>query len=148
MKQLKDYLHLLIGCKIIVDKSNYWFVHEFIIHKGDMVDLTPLLLSRIDINGKDVVIKPILRQLSSMTKDEWNEFEVIITKDYSKMITIDSISKEGEWTRIKHAFEAERYLLSKHFDLFNLISEGLAIDATTLNPTPKNTPITFINSTK
>lgn len=32
--------------------------------------------------------------------------------------------------------EVFRYLLSKHFDLFGLIEAGLAIDSTTLNPTP------------
>jgi hypothetical protein len=102
--------------------------------------------------------KPILRQLSSMTEEEarvitgYTAFENIreVTKFWKddKCACVEYRWKhdgmvdgwaysasavyftKDEWTP-----ELFQYLLSKHFDLFNLIPEGLAIDADTLKTT-------------
>lgn len=65
-------------------------------------------------------IKLILRPLSDMTEEERH------------VLSMQGMLP-GEWREdIENALRT-KYLLSKGFDLFNLIPEGLAIDRTTLN---------------
>jgi hypothetical protein len=71
------------------------------------------------------LIKPILRPLSDMTEEE------------SKEIGFWGVWHDVEfnalaWDDVHWSPEDFRILLSHHFDLFNLIPEGLAIDACTL----------------
>jgi hypothetical protein len=46
--------------------------------------------------------------------------------------TIKSMVKEDGWELMHFAPNHFKFLLSKHFDLFGLIPDGLAIDKTTL----------------
>ncbi len=102
-KEIKDYLHLYLGCKVVFNEK----LKAVITHK--------LLADNLVPKEK---LKPILRPLSDMTEDEDQEFEYI---RYKKDLSI------YEGTAMQTA-----YLLSKNFDLFGLIESGLAIDATTL----------------
>jgi hypothetical protein len=112
MKEIKDYLHLYLGCKIVFNDDMVWIlsgVHRFyaILDGG--------AFGVIKVTDYST-IKPILRPLSNMTEDEIMEWRLINAG--SQMPTIQQSAEE-----VKH-------LLSKHFDLFGLIEAGLAIDAT------------------
>jgi hypothetical protein len=65
-----------------------------------------------------------LRPLSDMTEDEMTKIE----KFYGKY------AGKGLEERLNTDAEITRYLLSKHFDLFNLIPERLALDKTKITP--------------
>ena len=89
-----------------------------------------------DAETKDVYrafiheIKPILRPLSNMS----NEEESYLNKHgfgvcYPSYRISDEEGREASMTIFESAFVTQ-YLLSKHFDLFALISTNQAIDAT------------------
>jgi hypothetical protein len=120
MTQLKDYLHLYLGCEVQWKfdlKSKFWFIGI----DGDKVSLrTKSGASIFPVELKDITL--ILRPLSEMTEEE--------TKEHDQ---IEMVKAETPTGRIVHDANAVKWLLSKHFDLFNLIEKGLAIDATTIN---------------
>lgn len=65
--------------------------------------------------------KLVLRKLSDMTFEESDELKKVECKFHNT-----PYKPISDW-----AYKID-WLLSKHFDLFNLIGEGLAIDKTTL----------------
>ena len=110
-KELKDYLHLYLGCEVLVE--------------GDIRKLITIYLNGyVEVNYNDIggqefpinEIKPILRPLSDMTEDE--EY------DYWKL--------KGGNASNEFQGETTLFLLSKYFDIFGLIEADLAIDKTTL----------------
>ena len=129
MKDIKDYLHLYLGCE----------VHDFV---NDKVGR----LFRVSTNGVCKVLhsvqwslhphefKLILRPLSVMTEEE-AVFIKRVLRDNHGIDTIKTVLQNG-WhlghisANASQMFEITRYLLSKSFDLFRLIEAGLAIDAT------------------
>ncbi len=98
-------------------------------------------------------IKPILRPLSDMTHNEAARF-VRILKPEARDIELKILSNDivvrfkrdsnfpgiSEWADTNRVSksnpEQHKYLLSRHFDLFGWIADGLAIDATTLERNP------------
>lgn len=110
-KELKDYLHLYLGCSV------KWY-------NGKIATLIDT--DKTNCNIYDVVkyhtgienIKPILRPLSDMTEEEEMEWR--------------NISGGNQSPTLKESAEEIRWFLSKHFDLFGLIEAGLAIDKTKL----------------
>lgn len=98
------------------------YLHLYIgvkLERGGIV--THKLLAAADEAAFDAYLdfKPILRPLASMTEAE--------TKEYKDLF-------------LEHpdCYEKTRWLLSKGFDLFNLIPEGLALDSTPQPITPVN----------
>lgn len=65
--------------------------------------------------------KPLLRPLSDITAEERGEYDRIQYTCYSINKFFDQIMTEARITK---------FLLSKHFDLFGLITTGDAIDST------------------
>jgi hypothetical protein len=158
---IKDYLHLYIGSSLQVEYgykgtkkigilTGYDEVYGWQIFRSEVV-LAPYVTVR------DELIKPILRPLSDITKEDVDlgdfipEYEILqqgFTGGYC--IELDSIQNDGYcltiypdgsmWCICKDNGENYPYkggeffkqLLSKHFDLFGLIEAGLAIDSTTL----------------
>jgi hypothetical protein len=115
METIKDYLHLYIGCKVY-DTFN-----------DVTIELTPMSYAGYTqprwYKDEDSQIKPLLRPLSSMTEEEGIESET----EWNKGRTLgDSV---GQALNMANAFRI-KYLLSKHFDLFDLIEKGLALDST------------------
>jgi hypothetical protein len=141
-KNIKDYLHLYLGCdceyfeklifgdiqkrKAKLKGVNYPFAefHPITVHSEVALQTT------FRRNVRD--IKPILRPLSDMTEGEMEECGNMIY-DFSN----DEALAKWEWKYFETGLDAEQFnwLLSKHFDLFGLIEAGLAIDKTTLNKT-------------
>jgi hypothetical protein len=117
-KELKDFIHLYLGCQCQFETDT--FILDGIIG-GQIVYST-----ESDESGEGIYdiedIKPILRKLSDMTEEETNEFNMIY---YDEQF-------ETEYQKIITNAKATSFLLSKHFDIFNLIPSGLAIDSKTL----------------
>lgn len=120
-KELKDYLHLYLGCKIMITDPKDGEAKERALVGIDNTFTNPVRC----INGEYVSafdftdVKPILRPLESMTEEE----------------RVFHSSLQARWpvtpahrhlTCIGETPESFHWLLSKHFDLFNLIPEGLA----------------------
>lgn len=119
MKDIKDYLNLYLGCEVYapaaydkevfldgVFKDGFWLNSEFYQYDGATAKSLQL----------------ILRPLSDMTEEE---------HQHMMKLHFEADSKLLPWFSDTY-FECVRYLLSKHFDLFNLIPEGLAIDKTAI----------------
>ena len=102
-KELKDYLHLYLGCKINTSINGT-------VMDGKWYD-------RIMNNECDGL--PILRPLSDMSEEEKTNIE---GTDWTNMVN-------GGW---EYSPETFLFLLSKHFDLFELIESGLAVNAAEL----------------
>jgi hypothetical protein len=119
-KELKDYLHLYLGCEV------KWNTNIVTLIDTDGINCNVFgepLFSKSNTSIKN--IKPILRPLSDMTEDEHKEWQNI---RFNREFKLKPVLTDAE-------YESFRYLLSKHFDLFGLIEAGLAIDATTLKQT-------------
>lgn len=113
-KKIKDYLHLYLGCEAIITDVRNDAPDEHWAAIGNRITIDTSFLHYISEGW--ISVKPILRKLSDMTEQENKELKKI---------------KHSDVFIIKNA-EITQWLLSKHFDLFNLIESGLAIDATTL----------------
>jgi hypothetical protein len=71
-------------------------------------------------------IKPILKDMSELTREELEEV------GFNSHIDYLTYENQGvEWT-LKAPFAMVQYLLSEHYDIYRLIPEGLAIDVNDL----------------
>lgn len=134
-KELKDYLHLYLGCPFIYGEGpkiwDGWSGFE----KTDTYYYTDEEQNHIKLGGHHfqvAKIKPILRPLSDMTDEELQECGNMVY-DFSD----DPELNNHKWQDFEIGLAPEQFhwLLSKHFDLFGLIEAGLAIDSTK-TPTP------------
>lgn len=113
-----EVAHLYLRCTVFFDNNKWRLIS---IHENSLLHLGNGSLKN-DVWAKEC--KPILRPLSSMTDEE--------------QIELKSIQENGPILDLNHimlpnqTFKRGLYLLSRHFDLFNLIPTGQAIDATTL----------------
>jgi hypothetical protein len=141
-KDIKDYLHLYLGCEYQYryNDSAEW--------RPSQIRLSIKVLSDHPYRWE---IKPILRPLSDMTEEEAIKYLRLKHNAYSGEYEI-KLRDNGFWWLFKTIASDERFkffgemldesnsdqfrwLLSKGFDLFGLIEAGLAIDKTKL-PTP------------
>jgi len=144
---------LYLGCEIKI--------HHDISDAYSIQTLDCDLIHHISIDKKPEKFKPMLRHLSDMTTEEWRSFFSLdetatiidmriggnhISWDYRcihpnpERNNYDGFSYSyvaiGKQPKI---FSSEFiWLLSKGFDLFGLIPEGIAIDKTTLIPKEPN----------
>ena len=148
MKQLKDYLHLYLGCECIFEGSWYELVGIITnLPLEEEQEYNVRLYNDHHGHEKSLYedVKPLLRPLSDMTDEEllhagkifgWHHLSdsSIIAQTKELMTTNYFYTKQtnihgGTWVDVFH------YLLSRHLDLFDLIPDGIAIDKT-LTPTP------------
>src|SRR6478735_9023399 len=106
-KNIKDYTHLYLGCKV---EYSIRFADGTVIKQEGNFTLDYDTLFKWSKNY--IVIKLILRPLKDM-KDTECEF-------------VSDAALSGKPTIYVNA-EVTKYLISKHFDLFGLIEAGLAI---------------------
>lgn len=138
-KDIKDYLHLYVNSEAkyqvqYVDYANEWTAP---------VKLTPNRYYHLD-DASICSIKLTLRRLEDMTEGEAREFcrlegwgedleNVVVLDgciDFKRVIGSRTESCVTRFTRCRPAMFV--WLLSKGFDLFDLIPAGLAIDKKTL----------------
>src|SRR5688572_910316 len=129
MKDIKDYLHLYLGCDV---------KHEAL---KNIRPLTPAWYGALQKENILYLLKPILRPLSDMTEEEAIGLAKIQKYDIpeddgvrEELINIYTYDDEeltlGNYLPVKYYLDGLLYLLKQSFDLFNLIPEGLAIDKT------------------
>jgi hypothetical protein len=141
-RDIKDYLHLYLGCDM-----QYNTHHE--------PQNEPYILTAKNLDEAiEFEERPILRPLSDITDEEIRELfrHDKISKEYSNVsyqrelvmnnilmgitVNYDVTTPDGtyshSWTLRFSAINAHdfKWLLSKHFDLFQLIDAGLAISKT------------------
>lgn len=114
MKKIEDYLHLYLGCEA------YW--------QEDGIKSTYPKAIDYDMLKNADWIKPLLRPLSDITEEELDDC-TILSADMMNIIS-DPFSKERMIVEFECNARVNKYLLSKGFDLFGLIEDGLAIDKT------------------
>lgn len=117
--ELKDVIHFYYG-------QNFWdskgaLGEEVIVLSG--INTFSNVTDFCDEHGNTEIkledIKPLLRPLSSMTKEENSEYEKIGNKDIKLPVEA--------WDSVKTDAAKIKYLLSKGFDLFNLIETKQAM---------------------
>ena len=140
-KEIKGYLHLYLGCQVMDLYNNQVGLLSGIITMDAGIKICVFHKTTWHLSIDEV--KLILRPLSSMTEEEIVKLFLLKGLDYSKDVTRTNITENfiqieykcgGELLSdymVAPIFNTEqfRYLLSHHFDLFNLIESNLAIDA-------------------
>lgn len=143
--EIKDYLHLYIGCEIKLtgrNTGNYKNEIVKLIGVSHTYNKTEAILSGGSwekymmysaFYSEDITL--ILRHLSDMTESELKELvnQPDFTDHYCKKKLMEiSTSIYGLYNFISFygSHNSIRWLLSKGFDLFQLIDSGLAIDKT------------------
>lgn len=118
---IKDYLHLYLGCSVSVEHDAIMNgePHVMAINAGNL----------FAISYKYKNTKLILRKLSSMTEEEFKEAQRCHPKT-ERWVIMGDIDKGGAVDFDSWSPYSTRYLLSKGFDLFGLIDSGLAIEKT------------------
>lgn len=127
MKQLKDYLHYYIGCKMI--RSSHW-----------EPQYEPYILTFENIREAiEFSDRPLLCRLEDMTEEDWYSVEA----ETSLMIDAHGLNAVRDnfmigtdeyrlgWTIVNDALIAMR---KRGIDVDGLIDAGLAIDAKPLTP--------------
>ncbi len=118
-KELKDYLHLYLGCDVLISVNGMVNKVVSIVRNPD----AEIILGTAILLG----VKPILRPLSDMTEEEKFELDQLspFHPSVSNTNTCDWIILEP--IIIEHHAARVSYLLSKHFDLFGLHEAGLCL---------------------
>lgn len=135
-------LAMYLGCECVITYVNpKWY--GYINNLNRQVRLRPSILALAEdkIDGEKLAeVKPILRKLSSMTEEEAKEIWI-------KILDRDKLEKDESYVSFLHSDEESygpeiwqmigsvnvwQYLLSKSFDLFNYIEQGLALDVETI----------------
>lgn len=108
--ELKDYLHLYLGCNIQLQDGTI-----------DTLKCIDSVIEYVNFgygNAKEIhTVKPILRPLSDMNAKDWANVALMTDEG-------------GEEEVLSATGQMAKYLLSQHFDLFGLIDAGLAIEKT------------------
>lgn len=137
---LSDYIHLYLGCEIQYEeklvfgntetrKGLSFGVDDRFVSFYPITKYNKLSESGVTIRKPIKDCKPILRSLNDATPDEIKEIED--SRVFVKATPVHHVGNM-QWTP-----ETFRLVLSKHFDLFGLIKNGLALDATKLNAVPE-----------
>jgi hypothetical protein len=149
-KNIKDIIHLYIGCKCETDSGKIGTFSGFDICEKDR-SMIMHTVRYFDVDDYDVLnddemcdrIKLILRPLEDLTEEECGEYWGLIggsphlfdRKHFMEWLIVGSTDDEWEQGMVFGALEAAlttNYLISKGFDVFDLIPAGLAIDKTKL----------------
>lgn len=130
-KKLSDYLHFYLGCQVKTNGGHdgkYSRVGTFLGY-ADHHRLDCRLGFRAGPEGRCSVflLRPILRPLSDMSEKEMQE-----CGNMAYDFRDDPDLNKWEWKDFQTLLDPTQFmcLLSKGFDLFNLIEDGLAVDAT------------------
>lgn len=114
-KDIKEYLHLYLGCEFIFSATKDFSTHE----------LCTESLNTIYEDSDFYEIKLVLRPISDMTESEKADFYKT-----QQFITATPVHVVGNYHWTPETF---LWLVNHGFDIFNLIDMGLAIDKTKIN---------------
>ena len=148
MKQLTpQILGMYLGCRIMVTRGR-WKVtgtlggvdsNGSVMLRDSTTNFTPDEDWIENDRGFDILsdgVKPVLRRLEDMTEGEAYEYGIVAKVWHDG--TAESYMRKKSFASREHAVVGKyrvaglMFLLSKSFDLFNLIDSGLAIDSKTI----------------
>jgi len=139
MKELKDYIHLYIGCNVI-DEHN--FIMKLVgVTASEVEDGKTIAICDIIDNSKTTgpfqelyveEVKLVLRPLESMTESEMYEYTKMASpaREGKNILPVIKAGPLINHFLNKHDPVIIKWLLGKSFDLFGLIPAGLAVDKT------------------
>ena len=146
-KDLRDYINLYIGCSVVLDhgtstesieKMTGVLMSQFIVEDQQLFAQVEMktIMSISHRNHPVNRLKLVLRPLSSMTEEEAKELigpllDLKILMIVGGGISYSTIETDGEpETLFFRALDPVRFkwMLSKGFDIFDLIPAGLAIE--------------------
>lgn len=168
--EFKEVAHLYLGCEVKENSGLERTLFLKKVTNGNPSNIVEVGVALVSWNMYFTEIKPILRPLSGMTEGERKDLWFIVfnrafsgkelffndnpeRKSKARWVLMSGVERLGvetgghvwadsdlqTWAHNQH--DITRYLISKHFDLFNLIESGQAIDRSTLStPTDKQTP--------
>jgi hypothetical protein len=118
-----EFTYIGTLCRIEVDNEN-----------GHLLDFTESM-SGLDCQVYLSEVEPYLFPLSSMTSEQLFEVSQIIGKDEVEIRErfLDIIDTECHVITYLEILELLEWFYKNHFDIYGLIEQGLAIDATGLN---------------
>lgn len=90
-------------------------------------------LESIPLGQNDIVIKPYLRPMSSMTEEEENEWCGLDIDPLLEAVKERHTRIEDLMLRTKSQYKPTEWLNAHHFDYRGLIDKGLAIEVTEEN---------------
>jgi hypothetical protein len=124
--KLQDYLHYYMGCKMLYSSH-----HE--------PQNEPYVLTFENIKEAiEFADRPIFRRLEDMTEEQARDFlrHAVPDAEYLSHNEYGVIwQSRGSRSYIFYLYGSPagfHYLLTQHFDLFNLTENGLAVDAKTI----------------
>lgn len=123
-KEINEYLSFYIGCQVEYGHEGAKKIGKLIgkvMPWGWQVEQDRPLRPPLNVTGD--LLKPIIRSLEDISEEECNEYNRIKNM-------VHSVNKMQD--QIRTDAHATQYLLSKGFDLFGLIIQGLAIDKKTI----------------
>lgn len=144
-EDLRRFLPLYIGCEVMVTRPESASVQMRLtgISIDDMDSEDEMFSAQVfEGDGPDAYegegnilvgeeeVQPILRPLSSMTEEDYKEMQSQGLGNYIRVE--DWLTRYNDGVFDEFSPKMWLFLLSKHFDLFNLIPSGLAIDKTTM----------------
>lgn len=134
MVQLKDVLHLYLGCDVFYKHKEhkgliniYQGIERWVLQSVHLIDMDSTVSVNLEADHSIIMvddikkIKPMLRQLSSMTAKECRQYNKLRETLYTMAEAVNQCMQEAACIN---------YLLKERFDLFNLIESGQALDAT------------------
>lgn len=124
-KDIKEFLHLYLGQKVYINHPDAAF-------RNDTLDadlLTRLLNGSLPIENYQLILRP----LSDMTDEEKRKVVKLLPKSTENILPRIDVGRATSAFMNKATPDLVIYLLSRGFDLFQLIESGLALDKTTLN---------------
>lgn len=128
MKDIKDYIHLYLGCECIDENGERgWFSGFDVCERDYSITMISMRYQGRDddfavFNDNEECdrIKLLLRPLSDITEEEKKEIEAMEQNNTSYPTMAYALAPHFV------------YLLSRGFDIFGLIDAGLALDKTKL----------------
>lgn len=133
-KEIKDYLHLYLGCVVqLLDGSTSVMqgtlvgVTESEVEPGQMIAIVKVgghIFAEWDIEKT----KPVLRVVEKMTDGDKFAFHKMDLLSVPSENLLPPITEGGmfNWYFSRRSALVTKFLLSMHYDLFDLIPEGLA----------------------
>lgn len=121
MTTFKKVAHLYLGCKV---KSEIPNINPDGVYNLDGFYSKDTVVISDEMHNEELnvdEIKPILKDLADIAEEDAGEMGYLDADDFN-------YETDGQYTVMEF-----KYLLSKHYDLFDLIKNGEAINAKTIN---------------
>lgn len=140
-KKIEDYLHLYLGCECMADGKKGTIEGVSTSNAGCSGNNPLIYFDDGEVSTGEIdieEIKPILRKISSVTDNEWDEIEdainvLIDARGYEMLknsFTIDTSDHRCGWKLVNDAINELR---KRSIDVDDLIESGIAIDHSTIN---------------